>query len=175
MTDRHQGIEVRRLMWGELAHRHTAAPGLLRLWSNADLESPRCLKEVIAIIRPARWQQTKARMQRLRLPAFTHHRVLGRGRERGLRYLPRDRAAHGAGIRYLPKRLISWVVEGTQVEPLVQAIIEVNRTGRLGDGKVFVLPVEEAVRVRTMERGMAALRSEHVGVMIMGTADAARE
>ncbi len=133
------------------------------------------MKEVIAIIRPERLYQTKIRLQRLRLSALTHHRVLGRGRERGLRYLPRQQAASDAGVRYLPKRLISWVVEETQVESLVNAILEVNRTGRVGDGKIFVLPLEEAIRVRTMDRGAAALRSEHVGETVMGTIHATRQ
>ncbi|MBI3320223.1 MAG: P-II family nitrogen regulator [Candidatus Omnitrophica bacterium] len=134
------------------------------------------MKEVVAIIRPQRWNQTKLRVQRLRLPApcsddeavarqagvqaFTVSRVLGRGRERGLRYLPRKGAASGMGIRYLPKRMISWIVEEAQVEPLVQAIIEANQTGQLGDGKIFVLPIEQAVRIRTEDRGDDALRSE---------------
>lgn len=127
------------------------------------------LKEVIAIIRPERWPQTKAQLQRVPLPAFTQQRVLGRGRERGLRYLPRTGAAHGMGVRYLPKRMISWIVEGTQVEPLVQAIIEANQTGQLGDGKIFVLPVEDAVRIRTNEQGVEALRAEASCEMVLGT------
>ena len=129
------------------------------------------LKEIVAIIRPQRWSHTKLLIQRLRLPAapdaaqaglqaFTHTRVLGRGRERGLRYLPRKGAASGMGVRYLPKRMISWIVEEAQVEPLVQAIIEANQTGQLGDGKIFVLPIEQAVRIRTEDRGYDALRSE---------------
>ena len=118
------------------------------------------LKEVVAIIRPERWNQTKRRVQRLRLHAFIQQRVLGRGRERGLRYLPRRGAASGTGVRYLPKRMISWIVEARQVEQLVQAILEVNRTGQLGDGKIFVLPIEQAVRIRTEDRGHDALRSE---------------
>ncbi|MBI2173773.1 MAG: P-II family nitrogen regulator [Candidatus Omnitrophica bacterium] len=118
------------------------------------------MKEVVAIIRPQRWSHTKLRVQRLRLQAFTQIRVLGRGRERGLRYLPRKGAACGTGVRYLPKRMISWIVEETQVGPLVQAIIEVNQTGQVGDGKIFVLPIEQAVRIRTEDRGYDALRSD---------------
>ena len=106
------------------------------------------LKEIIAIIRPQRWSHTKLLVQQLHIPAFTQTRVLGRGRARGLRYLPRTGAANGTGVRYLPKRMISWIVEETHVEPLVQAIIEANQTGQLGDGKIFVLPVEGVVRIR---------------------------
>ena len=127
------------------------------------------LKEVVAIIRPQRWSHTKLRVQRLRVQAFTHTRVLGRGRERGLRYLPRRGAVSGMGVRYLPKRMISWIVEAAHVEPLIQAIIEANQTGQLGDGKIFVLPVEDAVRLRTNERGVEALRAEASCEMVVGT------
>ncbi len=110
-----------------------------------DDESSARLKEVIAIIRPERWSETRSRLENLCLPPFTEHRVLGRGRERGLQYLPCNGASGRAGIRYLPKRMVSWIVEEAQVESLVQVLLDVNRTGRLGDGKVFVLPVEQAI------------------------------
>ena len=144
-------------------------PGLLRLWSSPPADRAIQLKEVVAIIRPQRWSHTKLRVQRLRVQAFTQTRVLGRGRERGLRYLPRRGAAHGMGVRYLPKRMISWIVEAAQVELLVNAIIETNQTGQLGDGKIFVLPVEDAVRIRTNEHGVEALRTEAAVEMVLGT------
>ena len=124
------------------------------------------LKEVVATIRPQQWSRTKLRLKPLALDMFTHVRVFGRGRERGLRYLPRKGAAGGVGVRYLPKRMISWIVEERQVAPLIQALMEINRTGQVGDGKIFVLPVEEAVRIRTEERGADALQE---------TADASRQ
>ena len=116
------------------------------------------LKEVVAIIRPQQWSRTKLRLQQLAVHASTHIRVFGRGRERGLRYLPRKGGAGGVGVRYLPKRMISWIVEERQVAPLIQALMEINRTGQVGDGKIFVLPVENAVRIRTNERGVDALQ-----------------
>ena len=127
------------------------------------------MKEVIAVIRPERYHETKQRVQRLHLQAFTQHRVLGRGHARGLRYLPRRGAATGMGVRYLPKRMLSWIVEDTQVEPLVQALIEANQTGQLGDGKIFVLPVEEVVRIRTGERGVEAIQTQQPFEMLWGT------
>ena len=144
-------------------------PGVLKLWSSPPPHQETRLKEVVAIIRPERWNQTKLRVQRLRLHAFIQQRVLGRGRERGLRYLPRRGAASGTGVRYLPKRMISWIVEEAHVAPLVQAIIEANQTGQLGDGKIFVLPIEQAVRIRTEDRGHDALRSERPFEVAVGT------
>ena len=125
---------------------------------------------MVAIIRPQRWSQTKLRVQRLRVQAFTHARVLGRGRERGLRYLPRKGAASGMGVRYLPKRMVSWIVEDAHVEPLVKAVIEANQTGQLGDGKIFVLPVEDAVRIRTGDHGPDALQTQQPFEMVIGHA-----
>ncbi|MDP3723707.1 MAG: P-II family nitrogen regulator [Candidatus Omnitrophota bacterium] len=147
----------------------SSRPGMLRLWGSPPLDRGSRLKEVVAIIRPQRWSQTKLRVQRLRLQAFTETRVLGRGRERGLRYLPRKGAAGGVGVRYLPKRMVSWIVEEAQVEPLVRAIIEANQTGQLGDGKIFVLPLEDAVRIRTGERAIEAVRAQGSFDIIQGT------
>ena len=144
----------------EMQAQRVMVPGVLKLWSHPPSDEAVQMKEVVAIIRPERWGQTKLRIQRLRLDAFTQQRVLGRGRERGLRYLPRRGAASGTGVRYLPKRMISWVVEDRQVEPLIHAILEVNRTKQLGDGKIFVLPIEQVVRIRTEDRGCDALRPE---------------
>jgi len=158
----------------EMDAQRSAAPGMLKLWSSPPSLQEIRLKEVVAIIRPQRWSHTKLRVQRLRVHAFIHVMVLGRGRERGLRYLPRQGAADGMGVRYLPKRMISWIVEEPQVEPLVQAIIEANQTGQLGDGKIFVLPVEDAVRIRTNAHGVEALRAEASFELVLGTTHASR-
>ena len=154
----------------EMSGQPSNMPGMLKLWSGPAPHQAMQLKEVVAIIRPQRWHHTKLRVQRLRVQAFIQMRVLGRGRERGLRYLPRNGAAHGTGIRYLPKRMISWIVEEAQVAPLVSAIIESNHTGQLGDGKIFILPVEGAVRVRTGERGLDAIQAQQPFELVMGTA-----
>jgi len=109
------------------------------------------LKEVIAIIRPENWAKTKSMAESLGISAFTQHRVLGRGRQRGLRFLPRRGADSGTGFRYLPKRMASWIVAEDQVEILVQAIMEANRTGQMGDGKIFALPLDGMIDIRPGE------------------------
>ena len=133
------------------------------------------LKEVIAIIRPERWHETKRRAQRLCCHAFTQHRVLGRGLERGVRLPSRPGSASDVSVRYLPKRMVSWIVEEPQVAPLVHAIMDVNRTGHAGDGRVFVLPVEGAVRIRTGERNAEALKTQLPFEMLWGALGAPRE
>ena len=155
-------MEVRRTQQWDQGQQRSTAPGVLAAWS----ASPHAMKEVLAIIRPERWTATKARMQRLRIPAFTQHRVLGRGSEGGLH---RDGALNALSVRHLPKRLVSWVVEASQVEALVQAIIEENRTGQPGDGKIFVLPVDGVLRVRTGDRDAEALKAEFQHETIEGT------
>jgi len=112
------------------------------------------LKEVIAIIRPERWVKTKLNVERLGITAFTHHRVVGRGRQRGLHFLARRGAPSGTGFRFLPKRMVSWIVPESQVDALVQTIMETNRTGQIGDGKIFVLPLVGAMPIQTDELGM---------------------
>ena len=165
----HMAVELRATLEREFGHRRSTAPGILSAWNDPTQRAVQ-LKEVLAIIRPERWAQTKAQLQRLRLPAFTQQRVLGRGRGRGLRYLPRHGASRQTGIRYLPKRMVSWIVEEDQVEPLIQAILEVNQTGQMGDGKIFVLPIGEAIRIRTGERGREAIQAPHPGELVIGKA-----
>ena len=114
------------------------------------------LKEVIAIIRPERLLETKLKIESLGIVAFSHHRVVGRGRQRGLQFLARRGAASGTGFRYLPKRMISWIVAESQVETLVQAIMEANRTGQIGDGKIFVLPLDGVMQIHTDASGIGA-------------------
>ena len=60
--------------------------------------------------------------------------------------------------RWLPKRMVYLVVHDDEVQEVVDIIIKTNQTGNFGDGKIFVTPIEDAVRVRTKHRGRAALR-----------------
>ncbi len=159
-----EGIEARGMVRRDVGQRRSAAPGILAMWNESDGHG--AMKEVIAVIRPSRWTATKARVQRLDIPAFTQQRVLGRGSEGGLWC---EQASDEATVRYLPKRMVSWVVEAPLVNPLVQAIIEANRTGQPGDGKVFVLPIDGALRVRTGERAVDALRPAGDDEPVVGT------
>lgn len=123
------------------------------------------MNEVMAIIRPDRWRATQSRIEALGLPECIQHRVLGRGRERGLRYLSRQGAAAGTGVQFFPKRMLWWSVEESQVEPLIEAIIDVNRTGGLGDGKIFVLAVEESIPISPEEVEVEELEVQRDSLM----------
>ena len=96
------------------------------------------MKEVIALIRPEKWPETRAVITDLEVEAIAHHRVLGRGRQRGLRYLRRAVDGGEGDMPFLPKRFVSCLVQDEAVASVVSAIIRVNQTGNVGDGKVFV-------------------------------------
>jgi len=121
------------------------------------------MKEITAIIRPKMVTRTKEVLDSLGFPAMNASRVMGRGKQRAIldevNFEIDDQSLlemEGA-MRYIPKRMISLVVPDEEVALVVQAIIKVNHTGQIGDGKVFVSPIEEAFRVRTSEQGDIAI------------------
>ncbi len=124
------------------------------------------MKEVMAIIRINKINQTKRALADAGVPSFTATgKVLGRGKglvdyrilhavEEG-----RDEAISllGQGPLLVSKRLLSIVVPDDKVKVTVDTIIKANQTGNAGDGKIFVLPVMDSVRVRTGQSGDAVL------------------
>lgn len=123
------------------------------------------MKEVIAIVRINMMNQTKQALTDCGIDAFFAHEAHGRGKgfvnphvlegtEQGY-----EEAASllGEKGKLYPKRLVTVVVEDKQVACVVQTIININQTGMPGDGKVFVLPISDAVRVRTGEVGVKSI------------------
>jgi len=123
------------------------------------------MKEVIAIVRINMMNQTKQALTDCGIDAFFAHEAHGRGKgfvnphvlegaEQGY-----EEAASllGEKGKLYPKRLVTVVVEDKQVACVVQTIININQTGMPGDGKVFVLPISDAVRVRTGEMGVKSI------------------
>lgn len=120
------------------------------------------MKEIIAIIRPKKVSATKTALENLGFPSMTALPVLGRGRQRGiaseLSYeVSPSISAKSGGMKYIPKRLMSIIVRNTDVDTVVNTIIEINQSAQIGDGKIFVCPVDDALRVRTGETGEEAL------------------
>jgi nitrogen regulatory protein PII 2 len=120
------------------------------------------MKEVMAIIRMNMMNQTKRALSDAGISSFTATgRVAGRGKGQvDFRILQGAEEGHseaisllGKGPRLIPKRLLTVVVPDKLVKTVVQTIIEVNQTGKPGDGKIFVIPAHDAVRVRTAESG----------------------
>ncbi len=122
------------------------------------------MKEIIAIIRPKKVGATKQALERLGYPSLTAEAVIGRGHQRGIASevgydLPPALLSQGksGGTKYVPKRMLTLVVPDGDVELVTSAIVNVNQTAQIGDGKIFVSPIDEALRVRTGERGETAI------------------
>ncbi|SNZ07102.1 nitrogen regulatory protein P-II family [Persephonella hydrogeniphila] len=112
------------------------------------------MKKIEAIIKPFKLDEVKDAISELGTFGITVTEVKGFGRQKGHTELYR-----GAEyvIDFLPKIKIEIVVDDSMVEKLVEAIMTAARTGKVGDGKIFITPVEDAVRIRTGERGVEAL------------------
>jgi nitrogen regulatory protein P-II 1 len=112
------------------------------------------MKLIIAIIKPFKLEEVKAALAEINVEGMTVTEVKGFGRQKGHTELYR-----GAEyvIDFLPKVKVEVVVEDSLVENVVEAIENSARTGRIGDGKIFVIPVEEAIRIRTGDRGADAI------------------
>ncbi len=112
------------------------------------------MKKIEAIIKPFKLDEVKDKLNEIEVHGLTVTEVKGFGRQKGHTELYR-----GAEyvVDFLPKIKLEIVVPDGRVEDVVNAITETAHTGRIGDGKIFVCPVEEAVRIRTGERGDEAL------------------
>jgi nitrogen regulatory protein P-II 1 len=115
------------------------------------------MKKIEAIIRPERLQDVQDALDALGVSGLTVSEVVGCGRQKG--YTEQYRGSR-ANISLLPKIKVESVVPSSIVEPAVDAIVGGARTGEIGDGRVFVYPVEQAVRIRTDERGEDTVHHE---------------
>jgi nitrogen regulatory protein PII 2 len=119
------------------------------------------MKEVVAILRINKVQPTRDALAEKGHFSMTVQNVLGRGKQKGLQYelegMPAPEHHEGPRIHYLPKRMVTIVVTDDQVPEVVGIIMAVNRTGNIGDGKIFICPIEEAMRIRTKEVGDRAI------------------
>ncbi|MFM9890318.1 MAG: P-II family nitrogen regulator [Rickettsiales bacterium] len=112
------------------------------------------MKKIEAIIKPFKLDEVKEALQEIGLQGITVIEARGFGRQKGHTELYR-----GAEyvVDFLPKVKIEVVVADDMVEKTIEAIVAAAQTGRIGDGKIFVLPIEDAIRIRTGERGNAAI------------------
>jgi len=112
------------------------------------------MKKVEAIIKPFKMEDVKEALLEAGIEGMTVTEVKGFGRQKGHTEIYRGSEYT---VDFLPKVKFEVVVPDETVSSVVQAIIKAARTGKIGDGKVFVLPIEDAIRIRTEERGAAAL------------------
>ncbi len=123
------------------------------------------MKEVMAIVRMNMMNQTKQALTDAGIDAFFAHEAAGRGK--GLvnkAILEGAEAGYEEAVvllgdkgRLYPKRVVTVVVEDDAVDDVIEAFISANQTGKPGDGKIFVMPMGDAVRVRTGESGVKSI------------------
>ena len=120
-------------------------------------ERTRPLKLIVAIIRPEKLEEVQQALNQRDVYLMTVTDVRGCGRQRGYTEVYRGQEFR---VRLLPKLKLEIAITDAFVEATVEAIVHAARmgdTGQIGDGKIFVLPLEDAVRIRTGERGSAAI------------------
>jgi len=112
------------------------------------------VKKIEAIIKPFKLDEVKDALHEVGITGLTVTEVKGFGRQKGHTELYRGAEYQ---VDFLPKVKIEVVIDDDRVNAVVEAIERSARTGKIGDGKIFVSPVEEVVRIRTGERGSGAL------------------
>jgi nitrogen regulatory protein P-II 2 len=112
------------------------------------------MKLVMAVIKPHRLEQVRDALTEVGVQGLTVSEVRGYGRQRGHTEIYRGAEYQ---ISFVPKVKIEVALEDDQVDRAIEAIINAARTGAIGDGKVFVYPLEQAIRIRTGEEGADAL------------------
>lgn len=126
------------------------------------------MKEILAIIRMNKMNETKRALADAGISSLTARKVIGRGKGK-VDYLllqgaqeGHDEAINqlGPGPKLIPKRMLTIVVPNDKVELVVRTVIRVNKTGAPGDGKIFICPVTDAIRVRTAETGDIAIADQ---------------
>ena len=112
------------------------------------------MKQVTAIIKPFKLDAVREALAEVGVNGLTVTEVKGFGRQKGHTELYR-----GAEyvVDFLPKIRVEMVIPDSMVDDVIEAIVKAARTGKIGDGKIFVMPVEQAIRIRTNESGDAAL------------------
>jgi nitrogen regulatory protein P-II 1 len=112
------------------------------------------MKKVEAIIKPFKLDEVKSRLRELGVSGMTVAEVKGFGRTGGKTEVYRGSAYV---VDFVPKTRVEVVVKDSLVPEVVEAITSASRTGKIGDGKIFVTNIEEAIRIRTGERGEDAV------------------
>ena len=112
------------------------------------------MKKIEAIVKPFKLDDVKEALNGIGIQGMTISEVKGYGRQKGHKEIYR-----GAEyvVDFIPKIKLEIIVDTPQVDKVVDTIREAANTGKIGDGKIFVLPVEEVIRVRTGEKGPEAI------------------
>lgn len=112
------------------------------------------MKKVEAIIKPFKMDSVKEALNEIGIKGLTITDVKGYGRQKGHKEIYRGAEYE---VEFVPKVKIELVVDSAQVDQVIETIQRSAHTGKIGDGKIFIAPVEEAIRIRTGERGKDAI------------------
>jgi len=112
------------------------------------------MKLVVAIIKPFKLDEVRQALTAIGVHGMTVTEVKGYGRQKGHTEIYRGSEYT---VDFLPKVKFEIVISDDRVQKAVEVIVAAAKTGKIGDGKVFILPMEEAVRIRTEERGESAI------------------
>jgi nitrogen regulatory protein PII len=112
------------------------------------------MKKVEAIIKPFKLEEVKEALKDIGITGMTVTEVKGFGRQKGHTEIYRGSEYT---VDFLPKVKVELAVSDAQVKQVVELIVKAARTGKIGDGKVFISPLEDAIRIRTDERGDQAV------------------
>lgn len=112
------------------------------------------MKKIEAIIRVEKLEEVRDALERLGYPGMTVSRIEGHGRQKGLTEQFRGREFK---VELLPKIKIEIVARNEDAEKIAAAIAQTAKTGEIGDGKIFIYPIEDVLRIRTGERGNTAI------------------
>jgi len=112
------------------------------------------MKKVEAIIKPFKLDEVKEALNAIGIKGMTIADVKGYGRQKGHVEVYRGAEYH---VDFQPKIKLEIIIEAELVERVIEVVVNAARTGKIGDGKIFVLPVEQVVRVRTGETGSQAI------------------
>lgn len=112
------------------------------------------MKKIEAIIKPFKLEEVKSALNLVGVTGMTIAEIKGFGRQRGHKEVYRGAEYQ---VDFVPKIQIGIVVEDSLVESVVKAIQESGKTGKIGDGKIFIWAIEEAIRIRTGESGKDAI------------------
>ncbi len=112
------------------------------------------MKYIVAIIQPDRLEETLDKLTEKEIHLVTVSNVMGRGRQKGIATVYRSHKEAGS---LLKKVKLEIAVNDAYVKPTIEAITGAARTGQVGDGKIFVLDLEECIRIRTAETGGVAI------------------
>ncbi len=112
------------------------------------------MKKIEAVIKPFKLDEVKEELQVLGITGMTVTEVKGFGRQKGHREIYRGAEYE---VDFIPKVKLEIIVSAEMADRVVEAIVKAARTGKIGDGKIFILPLEEVVRIRTGESGNEAI------------------